>query len=199
MQEEEGEAAQAERCVAGGETLGDVGCGLADFGDVAQESAGDEDRVRDDEEEEDGGEDHDGFAHAAQVEERHGGDEGKGGGEFPGVPLGGEEAEEGIAGGGDGDGDGQDVVDEECAAGENAGLLPEEFAGDDIAAAAVGEEFDDAAVAGGDDEDGRHHECGEKDGEVLMLTERAEGFFGSVGGGGEPVGAEADPGEEGDE
>ena len=65
-----------------------------------------------------------------------------------------QEAEDGVAAGGDRDGDGQDVVDQQRPAGDDAGQRPEQLGGHDVAAAAVRELLDDAAVRGRDDEHG---------------------------------------------
>jgi hypothetical protein len=115
------------------------------------------------------------------------------------VPVGGEEAEEGVGAAGDGDGDGEDVVDEQRGAGDDAGGGREELACDEVAAAPVGEERDDLRVAGADRDDGEDGGEGDEDCEGMVRAEGAEGFLGAVAGGGEAVGAEADPGEDGDE
>ena len=51
-----------------------------------------------------------------------------------------------VGAGGDRDGDGQDVVDEQRAAGDHAGAVAEQLGGHHVAAAAVGKVLDDAAV-----------------------------------------------------
>ena len=112
------------------------------------------------------------------------------------VPAQRQEAEEGVAGRGDRDGDGQHVVDQQRAAGDDADVLAQQLGRHDVAAAAVGELLDDAPVGRGDDEDGagRHH--GQRQQQVGVLAEGAEGLVGAVGGRREAVGAQADPGEE---
>ena len=110
-----------------------------------------------------------------------------------------EEAEDGVAAGDDGDGDRQHVVDEQGAAGEDAGLLAQGVRGDDVAAAARGEVLDDARVGVGDDEDGQGGGQGQDQGQVGVLAQDLEGLLGTVGGRGQAVGAEPDPGQDGDQ
>src|SRR5262249_41585225 len=55
----------------------------------------------------------------------------------------------------------------------------------------------DLAVRGGDDEDRERGQKRKKNREILVLAEVLEGLFRAVRRGGEAVGAEADPGEEG--
>ena len=115
------------------------------------------------------------------------------------VPLRRQEAEQRVTRRGDRDGDGEDVVDQQRGAGDHAGTGPQQLAGDHVAAAAGGELLDDAAVGGRDQQHRDRHEGGERHGEVGVLAERLERLLGAVGGGRQPVGSQADPGEERDQ
>ncbi len=110
-----------------------------------------------------------------------------------------QEAEDGIRPAGNGEGDGEHVVDEKRAARDHAEGRGEELACHEVPAAARREELHDLRVAGGDDEDrdrgGERHE----DAQVPVAAQGEEGFLGAVVGGGQPVRAEPDPREEGDE
>jgi hypothetical protein len=170
---------------------------------VAADGDDQRDGVRDDEEPEDRRDGRHALLHAAEVHQRQEREAGEGEGELVGDERG-EKAEDGVGARGDRDGDRQDVVDEERGAGDDADARPEDLAGDDVAAAARGELLDDPAVAVADDEDGERRRGGEEDGEpgvepAVVVDERAEGFVGAVRARREPVGAEADPGEERDE
>ena len=112
------------------------------------------------------------------------------------VQVDGQEAEQGVAAGGDGDGDGQHVVDQQRTARDHAGIRAQGVGGHDVAAAAVGKLFDDMGIGVGDDKNGQGGGQGQEDGQVGMLAQGAEGFLRAVGRGGEAVGAQADPGQQ---
>ena len=76
---------------------------------------------------------------------------------------------------------------------------PEELGGHDVAAAARREELDDLGIARRDGDDRERGHDGQVEGQVPVVAERQEGFLGPVVRRAQPVGAEADPGEEGDE
>ena len=132
-----------------------VGRQAAEIADVHAQHAEDQDRVRDQERQEDRHQDMiDSFtprrlstisstiaAVSAQI--------------FTGsqcAPVSPSRPNSGVARRGDRDGDGQDVIDDQRAAGQRADFRPEHLAGDEVAAAAAGKRFDDVAVAGRDDD-----------------------------------------------
>ena len=111
----------------------------------------------------------------------------------------GEEAEDGVRARRDRDGDRQDIVDDERRARDHPRPLPEELRRDDVPAAAGGERLDDLRVAARDDEDRRHRHHGDEDREDGVAAESEERLLRAVARGGDPVGAQPHPGEEGDE
>ncbi len=111
----------------------------------------------------------------------------------------GSEAEDGVAAAGDGDRDGEDVVDQQRRPGDHADRRAEQLGGHHVAAAAEGEALDDLGVGDRDDEDGDRGGEPQRHRQVGVPAERAEGLVRAVGRGGEPVGAQPDPGQHGDE
>lgn len=108
-----------------------------------------------------------------------------------------QEAEDRIRAGGDGERDGQHVVDDQCRAREHAELRGQQLGGHQVSA--TGEQFDDLAVAGRDDEHRQRRAQRHEERQCRMVTQGAEGFLRTVAGGGQAVGPQAHPGEEGQE
>ena len=111
----------------------------------------------------------------------------------------GEEAENGVHAGSDGNGHRQDVIDQESAPGDEPRHRADEFGGHQVAAAPGGEIFNDLGVTGRKDKDRGGDREGQGDRQVGVMAQGAEGFFGAVTGGGQPVRPQADPGKKGDE
>ena len=160
------------------------------------DAAEDEDDVRPDEGEEDGEEELDRFLHAPQVQHREQGERGHLDGQLPDVPGMREVAEDRLASRCDRGGGGEHVIDEERGAADHAGARTEQPRADGVSAASEGEVLDDLRVGGGNDEDRQPRGEREEDRQVLVLPEVLERLFRTVSGRAEPVGAEADPGEE---
>src|SRR5439155_6736581 len=119
---------------------------------------------------------------AAEVQEDQERDGGVLRGKLPSVKRGGEKAEGGVAASRDGDRDRQDVVDDERAAGDDAGARAQESGGHDVTAAPARELVDDVPVGRGEDDHGQGGRHREHDREIGVLTEHAERFLGAVGG-----------------
>src|SRR5207253_7009542 len=81
-------------------------------------------------------------------------------------------------------------------AADHAGARTEQPRADRVSASSEGKVLDDLRVRGGNDEDGQPRGEREEDRQVLVLPEVLERLFRTVSGRAEPVGAEADPGEE---
>ncbi len=97
------------------------------------------------------------------------------------------------------DRDGEDVVDDEGAAGDKARGGPEQAAGDLVAAPAVREQLDDLVVGEGDHEHGDCRQRRQVEPERSVRAERKERLRRPVAGRRQAVGAEPDPGKESDE
>ncbi len=183
--------------------LREVACGPGkDRGErpgVRREDVGDRRQVRHAEDEEDRHEERDGFLHAPEVQSNEEEQDQKLGSRLVAAEVGRKKIPDLVASGRHGDRDRQDVIDEERAPRDDAGLLPEELRGHEVPAAAARKVLDEVGVGGGDDGDGHGRHRHEDDGEGVVAAEGAEGLVGAVCGGGEPVGAEADPREERDE
>ncbi len=164
---------------------------------VGDHRVGDDEDVRQDEDAEDRHPDEDRLLHAAQVDEREPHDPGDAERELVGLRRVREEAEEGVGAAGDRDRDREDVVDQERAAGDDAGRGGEELARDQVAAAPGREERDDLRVAGADGDDRDDRGQGHEEAQVRVAEERLEGLLRAVARRREPVGAEAHPGEHG--
>ncbi len=111
----------------------------------------------------------------------------------------GKKAEQGIGAARHGNRDRQHVVDQERRARDHARRGRQQFARDEITAAAGREELDDLRVARGDDEDRDPRHERDEDAQVDVAVKGEEGFLRAVTGRGKSVGAQPDPGEEGDE
>ena len=119
--------------------------------------------------------------------------------ELVGEPRPRKEAEDGVRPRRDRDRDRQDVVDDERRARDHPRSLPEELRRDDVPAAAGGERLDDLRVAPRDDEDGEHRGRRDEESENRVPPEGEVRLLRAVRGGGDPVGSQPHPGEEGDQ
>ncbi len=153
---------------------------LGHFPRAPDHDAEEKDGMRDEEGDEDGGEDGHRLLHATQVQYREQADGPELEWQLPGVPRGREEAESGVGGCGDGDRDGEDVVDEQRRARDDAETRAEELRRHDVPAAAEREVLDDARIGVGDDEDGEGDRERHPDRQELILPECAEGLLGPV-------------------
>ena len=114
-------------------------------------------------------------------------------------PLSGKKTEERIGAAGDGNSNGEHVVDQKRRSRNHAGSRREQFACDEVAAAARGEELDDLGVARGYDE---HRNAGherDKNAQIHMAVNGQKRFFRTVTGRRQTVSPEADPGKECDQ
>src|SRR5215813_2257465 len=109
------------------------------------------------------------------------------------VPFGGKKAEGRICSRGNRRADGEDIVDQKRGAGDDAEFGPEQAAGNDVPAASERELLDDARVSVRDDEDGECGSKGERDGEVMRVSQSLEGLVWSIGRGGQAVGTQSHP------
>ena len=107
--------------------------------------------------------------------------------------------ENGIAAGGQGHGDRQDVIHEEGRPRNDAGAVTDGVCGYDVPAAAVGKVLDDAGIGVRDDDDRHGRGQGQEHGKIGMRAQGLEGFLGTVGGRRQTVGAQSDPGHDGNE
>ena len=204
-EEEEREPAEAHRAQPAMEAGRDLRRDLVRASQMEPDAGGDDDRVRRDEDEEDGRQGLHRLLDAAQVQEDEDDERGQLDLELereprylqvrPPIAVG-QDAEQRIAAGRDRDGDGQNVVDEQRRAAHHSEPRSEKAACDHVPAAAEREVLDDAAVRGRDDQhrEGRRH--GQEDGEISVLAQVLERLLWAVRRGGEAVRAETDPGEE---
>ena len=148
---------------------------------MGEDAVQQQERVRPDEDHEDGGHHGDRFLYPPDVEnyQHHG--ENAGHLHLVGVIRLWDIAEQGIDAGGDGYRDGQHVVDQQRAAGYHPRVFPKHVRRHDVPPAAVREVFDDAGVGIGDDEHGEGREGAEREGEVGVTPQRAVRLLGTVG------------------
>ena len=95
--------------------------------------------------------------------------------------------------------DGQNVVDQQRAAGNNAGRAAEQFGRDHVTTAAVREVLDDPTIRVRNDENRQRRCQREHYRQICMAAERQKCFGRSVGRGRQTVCAQPDPGEEGNQ
>ena len=155
---------------------------LAEITRVRHQRVEDHEDVRDDEHHEDGNQGHHGFLHAAEVQQRQNQHSRDRKAQLVRKPSRGQETEQRVGAAGDRDRDRQHIVDEQRAAGNHADGGREQFAGDEIAAAAGREQFDDLRVTGADDED---RQCGgqtDKNAQIGMRPQREERLLRTVTG-----------------
>ena len=168
-----------------------------EFGNVGEDAVADEEEVRAQEDEEDRQEHLDRFLHPPEVQHHEHRERRRGRAELVGLPLQRQEGEDGVGSRRDGDGDREDVVHHERGTGHDAEFRPQELRGHHIPAAAGGEVLDEQAVGERDHRHRHHHQQGERQGQVLVAEDGPECLVGAVGRGGEAVGAQPYPGEEG--
>jgi hypothetical protein len=155
--------------------------------------------VADDERQENGSEDRNRFLDPPQVEhDEHHDDEGDGR-ELVCLPPQRQEAEYRIDPCRYRDGHGQDVVNDQRRAGDDPRLLPEQLGGEDVPSPPHGKLLDDPRIAPRNDEYRNDRGDRDEDRQGGMLSEGKERLLGAVGGGGNPVGTEADPREKSDQ
>ena len=95
------------------------------------------------------------------------------------------------------DGDREHIVDDQSAAGHEARVRPEQAGRDLVTAAAIGKQLDDLVVRHRDYEHGDGRHCRKVETQRRVRTQREKRFLGTVAGGRQTVGAEADPGNKG--
>ena len=144
-------------------------------------------------------ESHDRFLDPAQVEHDQKHHPGDGHAKTPGLPGCGQETEDRVRAAGHGQGDGEHVVDKQGTARDHAHLGRKQRAGHDVAAAPGGEQFDDLGIGGTDDENGQGRAQGHEHGQEGVLAQGQVGLGRTVAGRGQPVRAQAHPGEKGNE
>ncbi len=192
-------AAQAQGGEAGVKALRRLVRRNRHLGQMAEHRPADEQGVGGQEHQEDGEQGLDRLLDAAQVEGDQQADDQVLRRQLQVVQLPRQEAEDGVAAGGDRHRDGEDVVHHQGAARDHADARAEEMGGDHVAAAAGGELLDDAAVGGGNDEDGEGGGDREADRQVGVLAKGAERLLRPVGGRRQPVRSQPHPGQEGDQ
>ena len=169
----------------GGDVVADAAAKLAHHRDEAVRVDGDPVDEHDDvgrhEEHEDRRQDRYRFLDAPDVEDDQDHYQEAGEGNLEVVILDRQVAEDRIHAGGDRDGDGHHVIDQQGAARNDPGLLPQHVGGHDVSAAAVGEVLDDARIGVGDDEDRQGHCHGQEKRKVGVLSQGPEGLFRTVG------------------
>ena len=166
---------------------------------MKQDASADDERVRAQEQQEDGEKRKHRFADTPDVECREPQHEGHLDGEPGAGPGGRQKAEERVPGRGEGCGDREDVVHQESRARDHARRRAEDLGRHDVAAATAGELLDDAPVGGRDEEDGGRHERGQPERQEGVLSQRLERLLRAVGRGGEPVGTQSYPGQKGNQ
>ena len=192
-------AVQPHRAHRGAALLGELGGDGGGLAEVAAHPAEDEDGVGDEEEREDRGEDAHRLLHAAQVEDHEQHDGRPLGGDLPGRERGRQEAPDGLASRGDRHRDGEDVVDEQRGAGDEAGSRAQEPRRHHVPAAAEGEVLDDPGVGERDEQHRPGRRERQRRGEEVQVADGPVELVGAVGRGGEAVGAQPHPGEQRDE
>ena len=118
---------------------------------------------------------------------------------LPGLPLQRQKAEQRIDAAGHRKCRGQDEIDDEGRARDEPGIGADQHRGDAIAAAPGRKELDHLDIAQADDDDGQRGGERQIDGQMAVDAQRKEGFFRPVVRRGEAVGAQADPGQKGDQ
>jgi hypothetical protein len=169
---------------------------LRQVGRVRDDAVHDQHQVGGDEAEEDRQQDLDRLLQAAQVHHDQQRDEERLGPEFIGLKAERQEGRQRVDPGGDRDRDGQHVVEDQRAAGHQPQVGADQLGGDAVAAAPGREQLDHLVVGQRDDEDGDRGGDRHVQAEVGMGAQRAEGLLGAVGGRGQPVRAQPDPGQE---
>ena len=143
-QQQEQHGRQAGRCIRGFDVLhrgGDHAAHAAHM--MRDQGVSDGERMRQDEQRENGQADQHGFLDSAQVEQNENDHAPHGGGELVGQPRGRQEAEQRVGPAGDGHGDGQHVVNDQRATGDDPRRGRDQFARNHVPAAAGGESLDD--------------------------------------------------------
>ncbi len=154
-------------------------------------------QVGGDKAEKDGQQDLDGFFQAAQIHDNEHGNEEGFGPYLVRLETERQEGRERVHPGRDRDGDREHIVEHEGAAGNQAQVGADQFGGDAVTASTGGKQFDHLVVGQRNDEHRHRGGDGHVQAQVGMDAQRAEGFFRAVGGGGQAVRAQADPGQEG--
>ena len=136
---------------------------------------------------------------AAQVQQRQQADPGNLGRQLVVQAAGRQQAEERVRAARDRERDGQHVIDQQRGAGYHPQTGREQFAGHQVAAAARREQLDDLRVAGADDEYRHDRRRRDKQAQVNMAVQGLEGLLRTVARRRQPVRAQPNPREEGDE
>ncbi len=166
---------------------------------VHADAAHHEDRVREQEQAEDGRQDRHRLLHAAQVHDDQQHDDADLGLDLPRRRAGGQHAEHLVRAAGDRHRDRQHIVDEQRGAGDEADLGAEQLRRHDVAAAAERKPLDDLRIRHRDDEHRERRRQRQRHRQVGVRAERAERLVGAVRRRRQPVRAQADPGQQGDE
>jgi hypothetical protein len=169
---------------------------LRQVGRVGDDAVDDQHQVGGDETEEDRQQDLDRFLQAAQIHHDQQRDEEGFGPKFIRLEAERQEGRQRVDPGGDRDRDGQHVVQHQRRARHQPEVRPDQLGGDAVTAAAGREQLDHLVVGQRDDEDGDRGGGRHVQAEVGMGAQRAEGLLGAVGGRGQPVRTQPDPGQE---
>ena len=167
--------------------------------DVGEDPIEDEAHMGDEEEEKDRRQGGHRFLHAPEVEQDEAERDEQDKGQLVLEVARRQEAQHGLDAARDGDADRQHVVDDQGAARDEPEGRSEELRGHDVAAAAGREELDDLGIARRDGDDRERGHDGQVERQVTVVAERQEGLRRAVVRRAQPVRAQPDPGEEGDE
>ena len=166
---------------------------------VGDDAVDDQEDVGEDEAEKNRQQYFDRFLHASKVEHDQHDSQPDLGRQFVGLGVDRQQAEQRVHSGGDGNGDGQHVIHQQRRARHQPGFGAQQLGGYFVAAAAGRKQFDDLVIGQGNDKHGQEGGGGQIQAEVGVLAQRQKRRLGAVADRRQTVGAQADPGQKGDQ